>query len=206
MIKLERLLEKHPDDIDSTSGVIIEHADTILIMKKTEGGYTIPKGHMRMGETPREGMHRELKEETQITLPMEPNFLYKIERPIEKGGNFMYVFHYISDKEYTYKTETEKKLEQLRNKAKEEGYFADISETYDLLDKKIQDNKNDDLEKSKEDIKEILTGEIMSRYYYQRGRIKAGLNFDIEVKKAVEILRDRKKYNQIYYNNQKQKI
>ena len=52
--------------------------------------------------------------------------------------------------------------------------------------------KNDDLEKSKEDIKEILTGEIMSRYYYQRGRIKAGLNFDIEVKKAVEILRDKK--------------
>ena len=32
MIKLETLLEKHPDDIDSTSGVIIEHADTILLL------------------------------------------------------------------------------------------------------------------------------------------------------------------------------
>ena len=30
MIKLETLLEKHPDDIDSTSGVIIEH-DKILL-------------------------------------------------------------------------------------------------------------------------------------------------------------------------------
>ena len=68
-------------------------------MKKAEGNYSIPKGHMRKGETPREAMHRELKEETQITLPTEPNFLYKIERPIEKGGNFMYVFHYKSDKE-----------------------------------------------------------------------------------------------------------
>ena len=37
MIKLSTLLEKHPDDIDSTSGVIIEHADTILLLKKTEG-------------------------------------------------------------------------------------------------------------------------------------------------------------------------
>jgi len=99
MIKLETLLEKHPDDIDSTSGVIIESNNKILIMTKTEGGYTIPKGHMRVGETPRQAMHRELKEETQITLPTEPKFLYKIERPINKGGNFMYVFHYESDKE-----------------------------------------------------------------------------------------------------------
>jgi ADP-ribose pyrophosphatase YjhB (NUDIX family) len=101
MIKLETLLEKHPDDIDSTSGVIIESNNKILIMTKTEGGYTIPKGHMRKGETPREAMHRELKEETQITLPTEPKFLYKVERPIEKGGNYMYVFHYLSDHELT---------------------------------------------------------------------------------------------------------
>ena len=33
-IKLKSLLEKHPDDIDSTSGVIIEHNDKILVMKK----------------------------------------------------------------------------------------------------------------------------------------------------------------------------
>ena len=52
MIKLETLLEKHPDDIDSTSGVIIEHADTILLLTKAEGNYSIPKGHMRKGETP----------------------------------------------------------------------------------------------------------------------------------------------------------
>jgi ADP-ribose pyrophosphatase YjhB (NUDIX family) len=99
MIKLSTLLEKHPDDIDSTSGVIIESNNKILIMTKTEGGYTIPKGHMRVGETPREAMHRELKEETQITLPTEPKFLYKVERPIDKGGDYMYVFHYKSDKE-----------------------------------------------------------------------------------------------------------
>jgi len=99
MIKLSTLLEKHPNDIDSTSGVIIESNNKILIMTKTEGGYTIPKGHMRKGETPRQAMHRELKEETQITLPTEPKFLYKVERPIEKGGDYMYVFHYKSDKE-----------------------------------------------------------------------------------------------------------
>ena len=40
MIKLETLLEKHPDDIDSTSGVIIEYNDKILVMKKAEGNYS----------------------------------------------------------------------------------------------------------------------------------------------------------------------
>jgi carboxyl-terminal processing protease len=64
----------------------------------------------------------------------------------------------------------------------------------------MQENKNDDLQKNKDDIKEILTGEILSRYYYQKGRIKAGLNFDIEVKKAIEILQDKETYARILGN------
>ena len=106
-------------------------------------------------------------------------------------------FSYLSDKEYTYKTETEKGLEKLKKKAEEEKYFSTFSEEYDVLVAKMQENKNDDLQKSKDDIKEILTGEIMSRYYYQKGRIKAGLNFDIEVEKAIEILQNKQQYNDI---------
>ena len=49
----------------------------------------------------------------------------------------------------------------------------------------------------KNHIKEILTGEILSRYYYQKGRIKAGLNFDVEVEKALEILQNKEQYNEI---------
>ena len=45
----------------------------------------------------------------------------------------------------------------------------------------MQENKNDDLQRSKDAVTEILTGEILSRYYYQKGRIKGGLNFDFEV-------------------------
>ena len=58
-------------------------------------------------------------------------------------------------------------------------------------------NKNNDLKKSKEDIKQILTMEIMSRYYYQQGRIKASIKFDKEVEKAIEILQNIEKYNNI---------
>ena len=107
---------------------------------------------------------------------------------------------YISDKEYTYKTETEKSLEKLKKKAEEEDYFDNLSSEYDILFAKMQENKNNDLQKSREDIKEILTGEIMSRYFYQVGRIKAGLNFDIEVDKAIQILNENTEYNKILGN------
>jgi carboxyl-terminal processing protease len=104
---------------------------------------------------------------------------------------------YLSDKEYTYKTETETVLKELKKEAEEEGYFSAFSEEYDVLLEKMKENKNDDLQKNKHDIKVILTSEILSRYYYQKGRIKAGLNFDTEVKKAIEILLDSEKYEQI---------
>ena len=64
-----------------------------------------------------------------------------------------------------------------------------------LLLNKYYDSKKDDVNKNKQIIKEILTGEIMSRYYYQKGRIKASLNFDQDVKKAIEILENEKEYN-----------
>jgi carboxyl-terminal processing protease len=107
---------------------------------------------------------------------------------------------FLSDKEYSYKTETEKTLEKLKKEAEDEEYFSALSVEYDALAAKMQSNKNDDLQKSKEDIKEILSGEILSRYYYQIGRIKAGLNFDIEVEKAIEILQDEEKYYEILAN------
>lgn len=119
------------------------------------------------------------------------------ENMIFSNEDFMHFKTYLSDKEYTYKTETEKQLETLKEKSEEEEYFSAITEEYDALFLKMQENKNDDLEKNKDDIKKILTAEIMSRYYYQKGRIRSGLNFDEEVKKAIEILQDKKIYNKI---------
>jgi len=119
---------------------------------------------------------------------------------IFSDANFSDFSSYISDKEYTYKTETEKSLEKLKKKAEEEDYFDNLSAEYDILFAKMLENKNNDLQKSKEEIKEILTGEIMSRYFYQKGRIKAGLNFDIEVEKAIEILKEKTEYNKILGN------
>ena len=111
--------------------------------------------------------------------------------------NFEQFVSYISDKEYTYKTKTEKALENLKTKATDEHYFDNVNHEYNALSKKLESSKRDDLLKSKDDIKEILTGEIMSRYFYQKGRIKSTLIFDMEVEKAISILQDQEEYNNI---------
>ena len=108
--------------------------------------------------------------------------------------------HYLSDKEYNYKTKTEQALEKVKQKAIDEGYFEALSEDYDNLLVQLEANKGDDLFSNKQDLKEILTGEISSRYFYQEGRIKSALNFDSELKKAIEVLQDEEMYNGILGN------
>ena len=108
--------------------------------------------------------------------------------------------HYLSDKEYNYKTKTEQALEKVKQKAIDEGYFEDLSEEYENLLAQLEANKGDDLFTNKQDLKEILAGEISSRYFYQIGRIKSSLNFDSELKKAIEVLQDEEKYNNILGN------
>lgn len=115
-------------------------------------------------------------------------------------NDYQHFVEYLSDKEYTYKTKTEEVLEKLKKKATDENYFDSLSDEYDALFNQLQANKGDDLFTHKEEIKEILTGEIASRYFYQKGRIKSALAFDKELEEAISVLQDEKKYNEILGN------
>ena len=87
-------------------------------------------------------------------------------------------------------------IKKLKKQAVNEKYYTEFKVEYEALEVKMKEKKGDDLQKSKQDIIQILTGEIMSRYYFQRGRHKAGLYFDEEVKKAIEVLKD----EEVYYS------
>ena len=111
--------------------------------------------------------------------------------------DYQHFVNYLSDKEYTYKTKTEEALEKVKKKAIDENYFDSFSDEYESLLAKLESNKGDDLFTNKQEVKEIISGEIASRYFYQEGRIKSALNFDLEIKKAVEVLQDKEGYNKI---------
>jgi len=115
-------------------------------------------------------------------------------------SDYDHFVNYLSGKEYTYKTKTEEALDKLKEKATDEHYFESLSNEYDALVAQLAANKGDDLFVSKQAIKEILTGEIRSRYFYQTGRIEAALNFDPELEKAIEVLQNKEEYNRILGN------
>lgn len=105
--------------------------------------------------------------------------------------------NFLKDKDYSYQTKSEKMLEELKEAAQKEKYFDGAKEEYEALEHKLTTDKKDDLLKFKEEIKLLLENEIVSRYYYQDGRIAQSLSDDPEVQKAIEILKDAQQYNEI---------
>ena len=51
--------------------------------------------------------------------------------------------------------------------------------------------------KFRDEISEMLKSEILVRYYYAAGRLEGSLTTDPDVKKAIEVLHDRAKYNSL---------
>ncbi|HAP02266.1 MAG TPA: peptidase S41 [Bacteroidetes bacterium] len=97
---------------------------------------------------------------------------------------------FLKGKDYDYSTKTEDALKQLQKSAEGEKYFESIQSDYDLIKNKIHHDKDQDIQTNKDEIKKILEQEIVSRYYYQNGRIISTLESDPEVKKGIDVLND----------------
>lgn len=104
---------------------------------------------------------------------------------------------YLSKRNFDYTTDSEKQLEKLKEKAKAEKYFKAIDKEFTQLENKLMHDKNSDLLTFKDEIKFILKEHIIMRYYYQTGAIKASLDKDPGIEKAVNVLLDQNKYNNI---------
>lgn len=97
---------------------------------------------------------------------------------------------YVKDKDYTYKTDSELALEELKKQAEDEKYYANIKPEYDALVAKMKADKKDDLVKFRKEIKEYLEEEIVSRYYFQNGRLEQSIKSDTDIKSAIDLLAD----------------
>jgi carboxyl-terminal processing protease len=104
---------------------------------------------------------------------------------------------FISGKEYDYTTKSEKSLDELKKNAEDEKYLAALQTDIDALKSKLAHDKQADVVKNKDEIVYLLEDEIASRYYFQQGRIRESLTHDIELDKAIEVLKDKGYYNGI---------
>lgn len=104
---------------------------------------------------------------------------------------------YLDGKNYSYTTDTEKELNKLVKIAKKEKYWDMAEVQFNQLDSVLNSKKNQDLMIFKDQIEEILENEIVSRYYYQKGRIESSLASDPAVKRAIEVLNTPSEYDAI---------
>ncbi|MFO8066042.1 MAG: S41 family peptidase [Bacteroidales bacterium] len=99
--------------------------------------------------------------------------------------------------DFDFSTESEKHLELIAEKAKEESYYEYINNDISELHNKLLSLKENDIYEYRDQIKMLLKDEIVSRYYYTNGRIRASMKVDKDINEALEILKDKNRYNSI---------
>jgi carboxyl-terminal processing protease len=100
-------------------------------------------------------------------------------------------------KEFSYTTASEEMLKRLLEVSKREGYMNEESAEYKAMMELVHPSTERDLDKFKNEIMELLENEIVSRYYFQNGRIINSFKFDESMTEAIKVLSDEARYQQI---------
>ena len=103
----------------------------------------------------------------------------------------------VKSRGFTYDRQSEKALKTLKEVAEFEGYMDEAAEEFKALEKKLNHNLDRDLEVFAEPIKEYISQEIVTRYFYQRGAVMERLKDDDDLNMAIEVLTDTVRYRNI---------
>jgi len=196
----------------NADGSVGEIPDSLISTFKTRNGREVKDGG---GVTPDRIVKKEeisdiaisLRYEKRLVFDFATEFRYKnetiasienFEITDEIFNNFV---EFLSDKEYQYTTATEDALDIFKEITDEEGTSDLISEEFNLLTEKIRLNKKNDLGNNKEEIKEFLSNEIVSRYYYQEGRIIDELKHDKDIDEALRLFKNMNEYHYLLNPN-----
>lgn len=188
-------------------GSVGKIADSLKTAFKTQNGRTVYDGG---GVAPDVAV--EAKEYSNVTISLlrkqlffEYASIYKSSHSsIAKAADFTLTdaeyndfVAWLKDKDYEYKTKTEEMLKSLEDQAKKDELDKSTLTEIEALHGKINHDKNNDLTQHKAEVKEMLESEIVSRYYFQAGKIDYNNHHDTDVKEALKVLQDKAKYNSI---------
>ena len=109
---------------------------------------------------------------------------------------------FIEAEDFEFRTASEKAFEHLLNSAKREKYYDMAKDEFASLEEKLSHNNLKDLETFEEEIRQILTEEIVNHYYYRAGRILSQIQDDIQLDKAKEILLEPGLLKEVLHGNQ----
>ena len=108
--------------------------------------------------------------------------------------------NYVLKEKLNYTSLAEEALKKMKEAAEKEGVFEEIKMEYEKTLEKVSPNQTLDLENKKKEILELLENEIVSRYYYQKGRTINSFQHDPVVIKAIETAINKVAYDAILKN------
>jgi carboxyl-terminal processing protease len=113
------------------------------------------------------------------------------------NADFELFAKWLESKDCSYKTETEYLMDSLKAVASKEKYFDGAKSEFDALTNKIAHDKKQDIEKHKAELMQLLESEIVSRFYFSKGRISQGIKYDTELAKALNLLEHPEQYKEL---------
>lgn len=108
---------------------------------------------------------------------------------------------YLDKTKFEFKTETETSLDEVLVYAEKENLDKNIMSQFKNLKNSINDAKNKALDDRSKEIKQLLTNEILKRYFYKEGMYEYNLTHSDEIKEAQNVLGNLKEYNKILGKN-----
>ena len=81
--------------------------------------------------------------------------------------------------------------------SEKEDLSKGIQSSYKELSKQLQKQKIEELNKNKESIKEIISDEIINRYYFKKGEYQNHIAFSPFIKEAISVLENDEQYRSI---------
>lgn len=104
---------------------------------------------------------------------------------------------YLVEKKFTYTTQTERYYKELSDMAQYEGLDKRAKDEFAALKAKLVPDMTKSIEENKAEISELLSMEIIKRYYYQKGEIQYSLRTDKDLKVAIDLLKTEGRYSKM---------
>lgn len=103
----------------------------------------------------------------------------------------------VKDSGFKYDRVSEKRLKDLQESAKFEGYYDDAKAEFEALEKKLTHNLDHELNRKQNDIRKLMAIEVAKRYYYQAGMVEEAIKGDEDISAAIRVLNTPNEYKQI---------
>ncbi len=113
---------------------------------------------------------------------------------------FLSFLDFAKTKNINYETESSLQLKELKKTARKEKYDLENQELFSLLDSVFKVNFEKDAMKNREEIQFFIENEMVSRKYFQRGRMLASMDKDPYIKEAVKTLNNLDRYKKMLGN------